>query len=104
MVDPQERQHQDTMKKFTEEIGKKEIRKLKGRREKNRNVIWLGMGTSGIIGWSVTIPTLTGITLGIYMDKRWPSSFSWTIMLLGIGIVLGCLNAWFWIKTMSKND
>ena len=24
--------------------------------------------------------------------------YSWTLMLLGVGVILGCLNAWFWVS------
>ena len=38
-------------------------RKLKARLGAKRS-IWFGLGTSGLIGWSVTVPTLLGAGLG----------------------------------------
>jgi ATP synthase protein I len=29
---------------------------------------------------------------------------SWTLMLLGAGIVMGCLNAWYWVKKESGGE
>jgi ATP synthase protein I len=84
-------------------VGQKESRKLKARREKVRNV-WFGMGMFGLVGWSVAIPTLAGIALGVWVDTHWSSSYSWTLMLLVIGVGLGCLNAWYWIKRESRHD
>ena len=55
--------------------------KLKAQREATKSV-WFGLGMSGLIGWSVTIPTLIGAALGIWVDKRYPSTYSWTLMLL----------------------
>jgi ATP synthase protein I len=84
-------------------IGVKEARKLKARREANRDV-WFGLGMFGLVGWSVAIPTLIGVAAGIWIDVTWPSRFSWTLMLLFIGVVLGCLNAWYWVKRESRNS
>ena len=84
-------------------VGQKESRKLKARREKARS-LWFGMGMFGLVGWSVAIPTLAGIALGVWVDTRWPGSYSWTLMLLVIGVGLGCLNAWFWLKRESRHD
>ena len=52
----------------------------------------------GLIGWSVVIPTLLGVALGLWIDRTWPSRFSWTLMLLLLGIILGSLNAWRWLS------
>jgi ATP synthase protein I len=55
----------------------------------------------GVIGWSVVVPTLIGIFVGVWIDRNWPSQFSWTLMLMLGGLVMGCLNAWKWIQTES---
>jgi ATP synthase protein I len=52
----------------------------------------------GVIGWSVSVPTLIGIVLGVWLDRRWPGSFSWTLALLLAGVTVGCLNAWYWVS------
>jgi len=49
------------------QVGAKESRKMKGRREKDRS-IWFGLGMFGLIGWSVAIPTLIGVAVGIWID------------------------------------
>jgi ATP synthase protein I len=88
-------------RKAIEELGKKvgakEARKIKARREKDRS-IWFGLGMFGLVGWSVAIPTLIAVAVGVWIDLRWPSRFSWTLMLLFIGAALGCMNAWYWVK------
>ena len=83
------------------EIGEKESRKIRARRHKNRG-IWFGLGTFGMVGWSVAIPTLLGVALGIWIDRTWPSRFSWTLMLLLAGLTIGCLSAWFWLDFESR--
>ena len=91
------------MDKLIEKVGAKEDRKIRARREKDRGV-WFGLGMFGLVGWSVAIPTVIGIGLGIWIDTKWPSQYSWTLMFLIIGVLVGCLNAWYWIKRESKGD
>src|ERR1039458_2215218 len=86
---------------FSREVGAKAARKLKARRNSTRGV-WFGLGMMGLIGWPVVVPTLLGAWLGIWMDKRHPGSHSWTLMLLVIGLVIGCLNAWHWVTKEGK--
>jgi ATP synthase protein I len=82
---------------FTRRVAKKEERKLRGRSRKDDG-LWFGLGVFGIVGWSVVIPTLVGTAVGLWVDRTWPSRFSWTLMLLVLGLGLGCLNAWYWVK------
>jgi len=58
----------------------------------------------GVVGWTVAITTIIGVALGIWIDRTWPSSYSWTLTLLFIGLIVGCLNAWYWIKKESGSD
>jgi ATP synthase protein I len=89
--------------RLAREIGEKEARKIKARREKDRGV-WFGLGMFGLVGWSVAIPTLMGIAVGVWLDKQMADSYSWTLMGLFIGVVLGCFNAWYWVKKKSRHD
>jgi ATP synthase protein I len=82
---------------FARQIGIKEDRRLKAQARAKDNV-WFGLGMFGLIGWSVVIPTLLGVALGVWIDHTWPSRYSWTLMLLLLGIILGCLNAWRWVS------
>jgi ATP synthase protein I len=56
----------------------------------------------GIIGWSVTVPTLLGVALGIWLDNRHQGSHSWTLALLVAGLAIGCANAWYWVAKENK--
>ncbi len=87
-------------KKFQRQIAKKSDRKLKARKEAKN--IWFGLGMFGMVGWSVAIPSLLGIGLGIWIDTHTQSKYSWTLMLLVIGVALGCFNAWYWISKESQ--
>ena len=86
---------------FSRQIGAQAARKLNARRGADRSV-WFGLGMSGLIGWSVVVPTLVGAALGIWVDTHYPSSYSWTLMLLLMGLIIGCLNAWHWVNSESK--
>ena len=81
-------------------IGPKADRKLRARRRGHRTV-WFGLGMMGLIGWSVSVPTMLGAFLGLWLDRHYPGGRSWTLALLVAGLVLGCWNAWFWL---AKED
>ncbi len=78
------------------EVGAKAARKLRARRSHARGV-WYGLGMMGLVGWSVATPTVLGAALGLWLDKRYPGPHSWTLTLLIIGLILGCLTAWRWV-------
>ncbi len=84
-------------KTFSDTVGKKVNRRRKARRSRNRGV-WFGMGMFGLVGWTVAIYTVLGVALGTWIDRRWPSGYSWTLGLLLIGLAVGVLNAWHWVK------
>ena len=81
---------------FTERISKKQAQKERGRRAPKD--IWFGMGMFGLVGWSVALPTVLFLALGIWIDQRTTGPYSWTLMLLVMGIGVGCLNAWYWVQ------
>lgn len=85
---------------LSQTVGKSAERKIKARRNSAQGV-WFGLGMMGLVGWSVVVPTLLGAATGIWLDKHHPESFSWTLMLLLLGLLIGCLNAWHWV---SKED
>lgn len=84
-------------KEFYKAVDKKAARKDRARRTEERS-LWAGLGTMGVVGWSVAIPTLLGVLLGLWLDARWPGSFSWTLTLMIGGLILGCLGAWQWVS------
>jgi ATP synthase protein I len=88
---------------FSRQVGQKARRRLRAQREAGHS-IWFGLGMFGLIGWSIAVPTLAGIALGVWIDRHWPGQVSWTLTLLFVGIVLGCINAWRWIQRESHGD
>jgi ATP synthase protein I len=92
-----DKSYRKNVKQFVRKVAAQETRKIRARREKNQ-IIWFGLGLLGLVGWSVVTPTLLGTALGIWIDTKFPSQFSWTIMLMLGGLILGCLNAWHWVS------
>jgi ATP synthase protein I len=86
---------------FGQEVRTKAARKLKAKRNSKKGV-WFGLGMMGLIGWSIVVPTLLGAAIGIWLDNSNAGSHSWTLMLLVIGLILGCLNAWHWVDKEGK--
>jgi ATP synthase protein I len=86
---------------LSEEVGAKAARKLKARRNSSQGV-WFGLGMMGVIGWSVSIPTLLGAALGNWLDQHYPGKHAWTLVLLVAGLAAGCLNAWHWVAKEDK--
>jgi ATP synthase protein I len=86
---------------FSRQVAAQAARKLKARRNASQGV-WFGLGMTGLVGWSVVIPTLLGAALGHWVDKRHPGTHSWTLALLVAGLVLGCFNAWHWVAKEEK--
>ena len=86
---------------FSREIGAQEKRKLKARRElqkislvrvRHDRTYRLVSGGADFAGRSI----------GIWLDKRYAGNHSWTLTMLVIGLVIGCLNAWHWVTKESK--
>jgi ATP synthase protein I len=86
---------------FSREVGARAARKLRAQRNAGQGV-WFGLGMMGLIGWSVVVPTLAGAAIGIWRDNRHPGNHSWTLTLMIVGLVIGCLNAWQWVAKEEK--
>lgn len=84
-----------------EKIGARESRKVQVRSTRDRT-LWHGLGAAGIVGWSVAVPTVAGVLLGMWIDRNWPGDISWSLALLLGGVTLGCFNAWHWVNQESR--
>lgn len=79
----------------------REKRKLRAEKKK-QETFWFGLGMFGLVGWSVAVPTLAGIFIGLWIDIKHPGRYSWTLMLMVIGLAMGCVNAWVWISRQRE--
>ncbi len=99
-----QQKHQSSPDKdFSKSVEKQARRKIKARQD-GRHSVFFGLGMFGLIGWSVIIPTIAGIALGLWIDRRWPGPVSWTLTFMFIGVVLGCVNAWRWISVERRDE
>lgn len=87
----------------TETITRKAAQMAKARKQRQQSA-WYGLGMFGLVGWSVAVPIVAGAALGVWIDDRWPSDTSWTLILLLAGAALGCLNAWYWVQREGRHD
>ena len=93
----------DTPAGLSQQVRRQEQRKLRARRHSAQR-IWQGLGMMGMVGWSVAVPALGGTALGLWLDRHYPGSHSWTLALLVAGLCLGCGYAWQWVSRESRRD
>lgn len=82
------------------QVESKQQRMMRARN--HRNAVLQSIAILGVIGWSVVLPTLVGVTAGSWIDHRYPSRVSWTLILMTSGLLLGCANAWLRIGKESS--
>lgn len=82
-------------------VGRREQRKLRARSEGGPD-FWYWFGMFGLVGWAVALPTLGGIAVGTWLDRVQPGPHSWTLTFLFGGVVVGCLNAWYWVQKEQR--
>lgn len=83
--------------KSTDDIAR-QARRMKAARDHPGPSPLRGIGTFGMIGWSVAVPTVGGAFLGLWLDRVVPQAFSWTIALILGGVVMGAFIAAAWIS------
>lgn len=83
-------------------VASREARMIRRKKEGAPNVL-RAAALVGLIGWSVVLPMLIGIAIGTWIDHRWPSRYSWTLMLLVAGLAVGCVTAWNRIKQEEED-
>jgi len=82
----------------------RKTRRMQAHRNTRTRSPWFGLGFFGLIGWSIAIPTLVGVWLGSMLDARFTGPPSWTLTCLLLGLILGCVNAAFWIKAENTQQ
>ena len=100
---PEERERERRERELQSEVTRRARRRLAARRERDEGV-WFWLGMFGLVGWSIAIPTVVGTAIGLWLDGHFPGQPSWTITLMLIGVLLGCLMAWRWIREERVGD
>lgn len=81
---------------FPKEVHGREKRRL--RSLKRGKHVWFGLGLFGLVGWSVAVPAVAGIFIGLWLDSNVSGKYSWSLTLFIAGLCLGCYNAWYWVQ------
>lgn len=82
---------------------RKSLRHEQARRQRKQSA-WSFLGTFGLVGWAVAIPTLAGLAFGLFLDDVTNTKTSFTVTFLVVGVVVGCVAAWYWITEESRSD
>ena len=78
-----------------------------------RRALWLAHGERpiarnlamiGALGWLVVAPTVGGVFLGRWLDRRFHTGIFWTGALICVGLALGCAVAWRRIQEIQRED
>jgi len=77
---------------------------VRTRRERRRR--WLSegepsvvrfVGQIGVLGWIIVTPTLIGLFIGRWIDRKLGTGIFWSAPLLLVGVTMGCWSAWQWM-------
>jgi len=61
------------------------------------------LGQIGILGWSIVLPTLGGLALGHWLDRRFGTGVFFSAPLLMIGAAFGLWSAWKWMHRQNRS-
>jgi ATP synthase protein I len=81
----------------------KSLRRERARQRRDESV-WAWLGTFGLVGWTVALPTLLGLAFGRFLDDRVDTTSSFTITFLVVGAAVGVSMAWYWVRRESEGD
>lgn len=86
-------------------VEEKSRRRQKAERE-GRRPVFFGLGMFGVVGWTITLPTVAGVFIGRWLDagRYHQGTVSWTLTCMFIGLVFGIIGAWRWINKEGKGD
>lgn len=97
-TDPADRERIEALRRT---IRRKSLRHERARRHRRPSVLSY-LGTFGLVGWTVTIPTLAGLAFGLYIDSVVESERSFTIVFMLLGVAIGLVTAWYWIQQEGR--
>jgi ATP synthase protein I len=83
----------DERDSLAEPIRRRRHRREQWLKERDRSFL-ANLSLIGAIGWSIIAPTLAGIFLGRWLDRRLDMGVFWSASLLAVGLALGCWMAW----------
>lgn len=94
---------QEERRRFRTAVEREAARRERFRREGFRG-FWFGLSSFGMVGWSIAVPTLLGIALGLWLDARWGGGRRYTISLMVAGLAVGMHNVWRWLRLQEEAE
>lgn len=89
--------HTDSLQKM-----QRQSRSLARLRRRRSYSSLMGLSAFGVIGWSVTLPTVAGAFLGLWLNRVAPQTFSWPLALMLAGLALGLIMAFRWLEQQQR--
>jgi ATP synthase protein I len=86
-LDPQQRRP-DLRKSLARDVSRRK------RRESGHRSFWRSLGVLGMVGWPIAVGASGGAILGHWLDHHFGSGIRYTLILLTLGVTIGCLAAW----------
>jgi ATP synthase protein I len=62
------------------------------------------LGQIGILGWMIVVPTLLGLVIGHWLDRRFATGVFFSAPLLMAGAALGLWSTWKWMHRQTRSD
>jgi len=93
MTSPPPDEPSDARPSLDEAVQLRQRRRERGQREGERS-IGQNLAMIGALGWTIVIPTLIGIFIGRWLDRKFAAGIFWTLGLLVAGLAIGCTLGW----------
>ena len=79
------------------------LKKAQGVGRSSNRTMPLTAGVLGGYGWYLGIPLIMAVFIGRVLDKHFPQGpLFWTLVALGIGFIIGFVNAHMWLVRQSE--
>jgi ATP synthase protein I len=71
----------------------REERSERWKKEGERS-LWQNLSMIGALGWLIVTPTLIGVLVGRWLDRRFETDIFFSGALIFLGVTIGCYLAW----------
>jgi ATP synthase protein I len=71
----------------------REERRERWEKEGERS-LWQNLSMIGALGWLIVTPTLIGVLVGRWLDRRFDTDIFFSGALIFLGVAFGCYLAW----------
>jgi ATP synthase protein I len=90
-------------RRFAREVGRRATRRAAWLRRGERPLA-MNLAMIGALGWLVVTPTLAGVFLGRWLDRRFDTGILWSGALLTLGVAIGSALAWRRVGELARED